>query len=119
VVATFVTFNKKVQVQRNVPIAEFMKDEIQLFVPTYAFGNPGSKMIVSLVDNSNDEYANVSILPPLMEGEYSVLPFPEASTGVTLRYEYQTFARMNQGGTHKNKCITESTYSYAKVSQTP
>jgi hypothetical protein len=94
-----------------------MKDENQLFVPSYAFGKLGSKMIVSLVDNSNDEYTNVSILPPLMEGEYSVLPFPEASTSVTLRYEHQTFARWNQGGTRKKECITESTYSYPKVSQ--
>jgi hypothetical protein len=117
VVAIFVTLHKKAHVQRNIPIADFLKDEIQLFIPTYAFGNPGSKMIVSLVDNSNDEYNKVAILPPLMEGEYSELPFPEALTRVTLRYEHQTFTRWNQGVTHRKMCVPESTYSYPKVSK--
>ncbi len=93
------------------PIGTFLRQEINLILPTTPLQVPGSKVAVSVHDNRNDQLSDVLLLPPLRAEEYAVMADARVSNPVFLKLVPQTVQRVEGSRVGRKACDPSPGYS--------
>jgi hypothetical protein len=72
---------------RLVPISDFLRTEVEMTLPQMALAEPGTKWVVSVQDDSNDEITKTSLLP-ILEDDSTIRLDTQLSTSEVLSLDF-------------------------------
>jgi hypothetical protein len=102
------------------PIGQYHHQVIPLIMSALPFRDPGTRLAISVQDNTNDKIKDVLLLPPLVKENHAVVVDHKPFSTVTVELQQMLVKRVRRMGEDgKRFCDATDGYSKEKVFRIP